>query len=375
MTIHRSGDNLPAVVDSTSSFTLLPSAMTLARQVAGTDFVPKALRGKPEQVLACILTGHELGVGPMMALSKIHVIEGRPAMAAELMRAVILREGHDLWIEEHSNTRCTIGTRRNGSVRDQTFTFTLDDAKQAGIAGKQVWRQYPRAMLLARATGEMARALYADILAGISYTTEELTDGDEVDDVDAPPPASNGRAGKRTAKASKPATRAAAQPKPAPVATDLPPLPGEDEYDDVTAGPRMSGAQMVAMKFGDRDITDRDERLQITSTIVGRGVTSSKDLTPDEISKVLEVLGDDDAFDKVGYAETVGDDERQADDETEDQTRLRLKRPSDTAGWRELLKQHGKRVVDALKVTGTPSLDNLDDEAADALLLWLTRES
>lgn len=367
-------ETLPAIVDSTSSFTLLPSAMTLARQVAGTDFVPKALRGKPEQVLACILTGHELGVGPMMALSKVHVIEGRPAMAAELMRAVILREGHDLWIEEHTNTRCTIGTRRKGSVRDQTFTFTLDDAKTAGIAGKQVWRQYPRAMLLARATGEMARALYADILAGISYTTEELTDGEDVDgDDNTPPPASNGRASRRTAKASKPATRAA-QPKPAPVAADLPPLPGEDEYDDVAAGPRMTGAQTIAMKFGDRDITDRDERLEITSKIVGREITSSKDLTTDEISKVLEVLGDDDAFDKVGYAETVGDDERQADDETEDQTRLRLERPSDTAGWRELLKQHGKRVVDALKVTGTPSLDNLDDEAAEALLLWITRE-
>ena len=48
------------------------------------DFVPPALRGKFEAVLACILAGHEAGVSPMQALSKIHIIEGRPAMAAEL---------------------------------------------------------------------------------------------------------------------------------------------------------------------------------------------------------------------------------------------------------------------------------------------------
>lgn len=65
---------------------VIGSAFDLASKVAATEFVPSALRGKPEAIMACILMGREIGVGPMQALSKIHVVDGRPAMAAELMR-------------------------------------------------------------------------------------------------------------------------------------------------------------------------------------------------------------------------------------------------------------------------------------------------
>lgn len=45
--------------------------------------------------------------------------------------------------------------------------------------------------------------------------------------------------------------------------------------------------------------------------------------------------------------------------------------PHDAAGWRVVLKAHGARVLDALKVTGTPSLDGLTEDQAEALLIWL----
>ena len=63
----------------TSSIELAGTAWPIAQQIARTEFVPAALRGKPEAVLACIMTGHELGIGAMQSLAKIHVIEGRPA--------------------------------------------------------------------------------------------------------------------------------------------------------------------------------------------------------------------------------------------------------------------------------------------------------
>ena len=43
----------------TSSLDLAPQAWKLAEKIAATDFVPPALRGKPEAVHACILAGHE----------------------------------------------------------------------------------------------------------------------------------------------------------------------------------------------------------------------------------------------------------------------------------------------------------------------------
>lgn len=164
-----------------NSLDLVVPAYELAEKIAKTDFVPSALRGKPESVLAAILTGHELGIGPMQSLAKIHVIEGRPAMAAELMRALVLAKGHDLWVVEANNTRCTVGAKRSGSDRESTFTWTKDDAKTAGLDGRKNWRQYPRAMLLARATSEAIRAVFPDVVAGVSYSVEELTDGDVLD--------------------------------------------------------------------------------------------------------------------------------------------------------------------------------------------------
>ena len=39
----------------------------VSQRVTNTPFVPKALQGKPESVLACILYGAEMGIGPIFA--------------------------------------------------------------------------------------------------------------------------------------------------------------------------------------------------------------------------------------------------------------------------------------------------------------------
>lgn len=216
-----------------TSLELAPQAWSLAQRIVNTDFVPSSFRGRPEAVLAAMLTGHELGIGPMQSLSKIHVIDGRPAMAAELMRALVLGAGHELWVEESSNTKCVIVGRRRGSDRETRITWTMDDAKRAGLEGRQNWRKYPRAMLLARATSELMRLAFADVIGGISYSVEELTDGEQVDEQDttvAEPPAPAGK----KARARRAVT---AQPEPIaepPVADsrpaiDVPLLPGEED--------------------------------------------------------------------------------------------------------------------------------------------------
>lgn len=166
-----------------TSIELAPAAWQLAEKIASTEFVPTALRGKPEAVLACILTGHEAGISPMQALAKIHIIEGRPAMSAELMRALVLKHGHELDYPSVSNTSVTAEGRRAGSDRWTRVTWTLDDAKRGGLDQKQNWRKWPRAMLLARATAELCRLKFPDVLAGISHTIEELSDGNLSDSI------------------------------------------------------------------------------------------------------------------------------------------------------------------------------------------------
>jgi len=162
-----------ALIDPTA----IAAASDLASRIAATEFVPTSLRNRPEAVVACVLKGAELGIGPMQALATIDVIEGRPAIRAELMRALILRAGHDVWPEEVTNTRATVCGRRVGEERTVKATWTLDDAKQANLAGRPNWQRYPRAMLFARATAELARQLFADVLGGIPAVEELDEDG------------------------------------------------------------------------------------------------------------------------------------------------------------------------------------------------------
>lgn len=293
-----------------STFEVMENAWGLAQQIARTEFVPVALRGKPEAVMAAILTGHEVGLPPMASLSKIHVIEGRPTLSAEAMRALVLSLGHELWFEEINNTRATVVGVRAGSTRETRVTWTTDDAKKAGLEGKKNWRSFPRAMLEARATGELCRLIFADVLGGISYTTEEIDDG--VLDVE-PAPDDDGPAGevkpitRKAAPAKKTAAKKAAAPKAAPpagsaTAPPLPPLPGEEEA--AVPGPGTSSrveepeqapaedpaivtkrAQAIAMRARDVGV----DHHVIVRLVTGR-TESAKEVNADEGADVLEAL-------------------------------------------------------------------------------------
>lgn len=153
----------------------------LSQRIANTPFVPKGLQGKPESVLACVLYGAELGLGPMQSLNSIHVIEGRTAMSPELMRAMVARHGHRIDVIENSNTACEVKGIRADTGSSATVRWTMEDAKMAGLVGKNNWKTYPRAMLLARATSELCRIVFPDVIAGLSYTPEEIASIEDVE--------------------------------------------------------------------------------------------------------------------------------------------------------------------------------------------------
>jgi hypothetical protein len=144
----------------------------LARMTTNTEMIPKALRGRPDAALAVMVYGHELGLRPMTSLREVYIVDGSPSCSAKLMRSLILRAGHSLVFREVSSERCVVhGTRSDGRA-EAVVTWTMDDARTAGVAAKDVWKKYPRAMLAARATSELARLVFPDVTIG--YTPEEL---------------------------------------------------------------------------------------------------------------------------------------------------------------------------------------------------------
>jgi hypothetical protein len=160
-------------------YRILPDVYDLSTKLANTEFVPAGLRGKPAAIAACVLAGRELGIGPMSSLQNLIVIDGRPSMTALLMRQLIFAAGHSIHYQESTDFRCIVKGRRRGEEDWTTITWTMDQAKKAGLEGKTNWRKYPKQMLQARATGELARLAFADCLGGMGYLEDEISEIDQ----------------------------------------------------------------------------------------------------------------------------------------------------------------------------------------------------
>jgi hypothetical protein len=162
--------------------TALPSpkeweaVLALATTLHTTEFVPRAYRGKPEAVAAAILAGRELGIGPMQSLRDIHMIDGRPAFAANLLMAQLRRGGLTIIESQSTNEHARIVARRRDTGETAEVEWTMEEADRAGLTSKTNWRTFPADMLWARCVGRLARRLGSDLVAGMPYTAEEVAD-------------------------------------------------------------------------------------------------------------------------------------------------------------------------------------------------------
>lgn len=154
--------------ESWSEATAMANTLAQAR-----DFVPRALAGNKHAVLAAILTGAELGIGPMQALRSIHVIEGKPTLSADLMLALAIRAGvRPQWVAS-TPTLAHLRLVREG-FEPHEHRFTIDEARAAGLLGKDNWRKYPAAMLRARCLSAALRAYCPDVLGAGIYVEGEV---------------------------------------------------------------------------------------------------------------------------------------------------------------------------------------------------------
>jgi hypothetical protein len=110
------------------------------QRLATSDLVPKALRGKPDNVFALARFGEEFGLPPVHAIQRIYIIEGSFEPKAEVLAGVIMRAGHELRWEETSSEKCTVAIRRAGTDYWQRVTWTIEDARRAGLLDEWVER-------------------------------------------------------------------------------------------------------------------------------------------------------------------------------------------------------------------------------------------
>lgn len=164
---------------SRGSFSLAPQsldeALRFAEVLAESSIIPKDFAKNPGNILVAIQWGMELGLQPMQAMQNIAVINGRPALWGDAVIALVRSSPLCEYVYETiDGDVATCRVKRRGE-EEQLRTFSLADAKAAGLIGKQgPWTQYPRRMLQLRARAFALRDVFPDVLRGMPVAEEVM---------------------------------------------------------------------------------------------------------------------------------------------------------------------------------------------------------
>ena len=161
----------------------LKEALQLADLIHRSKLAPKGF-DTPESCLVGILYGMEVGLSPIAALQRMAIIDGRPTIWGDAALALVQASGLLLSIREEiqddpkqtiaNNLTATCTVTRHGRAEPVTKTFSVEDAKRAGLWQKPgPWSDYPKRMLAMRARAFALRDAFPDVLAGL-YLREEI---------------------------------------------------------------------------------------------------------------------------------------------------------------------------------------------------------
>lgn len=172
--------------------------VTLSKLVSDALTLPKALQGKPADVLAVMLAGRELGIGPMQSTRQVHIISGQTALASELKLALAKRAGHDIRPVDrgprHVAVQClscsshviewalsrTDAKSPSAVIADEIIIETWEGESgrrqkvMAPLVDKTNYQSWGFAMLWARAVGQLCREHCPEAVGGL-YSAEELS--------------------------------------------------------------------------------------------------------------------------------------------------------------------------------------------------------
>ncbi len=176
-------ENKEMTVVNPAGFALLPTQeqiktqLQIADQLQKSGFFPDTIKN-PGQAFAVIQYGQEIGLSPMVALANIYNIQGRPSPKPEILHALIRMKFPKAILRpvEESSKGVTWEAARPGDPASK-FSFTWEDALRAELpSGKNAhsWKKYPKNMMRARVIADIARALFPDVILGLSWTPDEL---------------------------------------------------------------------------------------------------------------------------------------------------------------------------------------------------------
>lgn len=140
------------------------------------------------QAMVKIMAGRELGLQPFAAMRDINIIQGKTTLAgAQIAARIKTSNDYDFNVLKYDDTGCTLQFTKNGKALTPNVEFTMQHAKQLGLAGKDNYAKQARTMLYWRAVTMGARMFCPHIFNGPIYTSDELRISEPVDAVTVVP--------------------------------------------------------------------------------------------------------------------------------------------------------------------------------------------
>lgn len=148
----------------------LSQIMSLANMMVKSGFMPRAVK-TAEQAAAIMLTGREMGIGPMLSIRSINIVDARPVVAADLQLAQFKKDGGSAVFCALTDQEAVLWLRHpNGD--EHTESFTHADAAAALLLGKDNWKKHKKAMLRSRVITAALKSIGYESMAGV-YDPDE----------------------------------------------------------------------------------------------------------------------------------------------------------------------------------------------------------
>ena len=149
------------------------SLVSMGDALRRTGFLPSHIKDGVS-FAAIVLMGRELGMGTMAACRKLQVIKGTVTERADSQLARFKSCGGRAQFKELTEAKAVVWLRHpNGD--EHVETFTMEDAKRAGLASNDNYAKHPKAMLRSRAITAGLKSLGWEGSVGI-YDPDEISD-------------------------------------------------------------------------------------------------------------------------------------------------------------------------------------------------------
>lgn len=137
-----------ATAVATQSEMSFPDMLHMGNELVRTGFLPDHIKNGA-QAAAIILAGRELGMPPMRALRSLVLVKGKVTEYADSQLSRFKSDGGRAVFKTLDETKAVLWLKHpNGD--EHTESFTMEDAKRAGLTSSGMYSKFAKAMLRSR---------------------------------------------------------------------------------------------------------------------------------------------------------------------------------------------------------------------------------